>query len=207
ALPRKRARNASRSRSNSSSSGPKGPVGASAGSRARAAFRFQGHTSWHTSHPNTHSPIASRNSSGISPRCSIVRYAMHRRASRAYGPTNAWVGQASRHAVHVPHRSGRRSSHSSSPVVRTLPLNKYEPVVAATREVIHRRGVASLEPAREGGAGLGRPRRPYRHAVEAELARPRLDRSREGQADERHVLRAFTTRWARVSVRPPSSRN
>src|SRR2546422_2266143 len=63
--------------------------------------------------------MASPSASEMSPRCSIVRYAMHRRASSAYGPTNACVGHASRHAVQVPHRSGSRASHSSSAVVRS----------------------------------------------------------------------------------------
>src|SRR2546425_1171432 len=43
--------------------------------------------------------------------------------------------------------------------------------------------------------------------VEAELTRGGLHRLAESEADQGHVLRAFTTRWARVSVRPPSSRN
>src|SRR5207244_4054000 len=43
--------------------------------------------------------------------------------------------------------------------------------------------------------------------IEAELARARLHHRAEREADQAHVLRAFTTSWARVSVRPPSSRN
>src|SRR5438046_3054887 len=139
--------------------------------------------------------MASPSASEMSPRCSIVRYAMHRRASSAYGPTNAWVAHAPRHAVQVPHRSGSRAPHSSSAVL------------APMREVVHRPRVAGREPALEGGAVLGLTGRPDGHAVEPELARPRLDRPRERQADERHALRALTTRRARVSVRPPSSRN
>ena len=35
--------------------------------------RFQGQTSWQTSHPNTHSPMRGRRSGAIEPRCSMVR--------------------------------------------------------------------------------------------------------------------------------------
>ena len=38
------------------------------------------------------SPIAGRNSAGIAPACSIVRYEMQRRASSRYGATIACVG-------------------------------------------------------------------------------------------------------------------
>src|SRR5438046_6361055 len=60
---------------------------------------------------------------------------MHRRASRAYGPTKAWVGHASRHAVQVPHRSGSRASHSSRAVVSTTPMKNQEPSDGSSRLV------------------------------------------------------------------------
>ena len=44
-----------------------------------------------------------RSSSGMSPRCSIVRYEMQRVAVEHAGATSACVGHASRHSVQVPH--------------------------------------------------------------------------------------------------------
>src|SRR5205807_8311215 len=101
--------------------------------------------------------------------------------------------------VYEPH-GNRRSTPGQEPVGTA-------PVLAPRREVVHRPRGAGREPALEGGAVLGRFGLPDGHAVVPELARPRLDRPRERQADERHALRALTTRRARVSVRPPSSRN
>src|SRR5206468_5465371 len=74
-------------------------------------------------------------------------------------------------------------------------------------EVGHRPGVAGVEPRLELGAVLWRLRRADRDPVEAQLECLRLHRAAQREADQRHALRAFTTRWARVSVRPPSSRN
>ena len=86
---------------------PAPPRGSNSASTAIGALRFHGHTSWQMSHPNTCRPIRSINSGAISPLCSMVRYEMHLVASILYGAINAPVGQASRHRVHVPHRSGR----------------------------------------------------------------------------------------------------
>src|SRR5260370_22390151 len=69
-------------------------------------FRFHGQTSWQISQPQTCRPIGSRNSSGIVPRSSIVKYAMQRLASSTYGSTIACVGHASRQRRQVPQRSG-----------------------------------------------------------------------------------------------------
>src|SRR5947207_3360508 len=65
----------------------------------------------------------------------MVRYAMQRRASSAYGASNAAVGQASRHAVHVPQRSGNVAWARSAAVVSTSPMKKYEPRPGASRFV------------------------------------------------------------------------
>src|SRR5215469_4928605 len=71
----------------------------------RADLRFHGQTSWQMSQPKTVEPIAARNSSGITPRSSIVKYAIQRRASSTYGSTSASVGQASMQRVQEPQRS------------------------------------------------------------------------------------------------------
>ena len=42
---------------------------------------FQGQTSWQISHPKTCRPIPSINPASIAPRCSMVKYEMHRAAS------------------------------------------------------------------------------------------------------------------------------
>ncbi len=47
-------------------------------------------------------PIAARNSTGIGPGASIVRYEMQRRASSRCGATIAAVGQMAMQAVQVP---------------------------------------------------------------------------------------------------------
>ena len=82
-----------------------------------------------------------------------------------------------------------------------------EPVGAAELEVAHRAGIAGVQPRLELGGVLGGRGRTDRDPIEAELERPRLHGLTEGEADQGHALRAFTTSWARVSVRPPSSRN
>jgi hypothetical protein len=86
----------------SASGGGGGVPRASATSRVGGAWRFHGQTSWQMSQPKSQSPIGAWNSSAMAPRCSIVRYAMQRRASSAYGAGSAPVGHAVRHAVHVP---------------------------------------------------------------------------------------------------------
>jgi hypothetical protein len=55
---------------------------ASAPSRAARANLFHGQTARQSSQPKTRLPIALRNSGAICPLCSMVRYAMQRRASR-----------------------------------------------------------------------------------------------------------------------------
>ena len=50
----------------------------------------------------TADPMFQLTSADTSPRCSIVKYAIHRWASMAYGACKAWVGQACRQRVHVP---------------------------------------------------------------------------------------------------------
>src|SRR6516165_5384989 len=76
--------------------------------------------------------MASRNSSGIGARSSMVRYEIHRRASSTYGSTSASVGHASRHCRQFPHKSGGGvsagpSDEGNSKEVKTTPRNNHEP--------------------------------------------------------------------------------
>ena len=82
-----------------------------------------------------------------------------------------------------------------------------EALGAPPRQIVHRAGVAGVEPALERRAVLGRPGRAERDRVEAEPEGPRPHRLGERARAEPHAFRALTTRWARVSVRPPSVRN
>ena len=70
-----------------------GADGANAASPVTGALRFHGHAVWQRSQPNCHSPIRDPSSALVSPRCSMVRYEMHRRASSTYGATKASHGQ------------------------------------------------------------------------------------------------------------------
>src|SRR5207244_2958395 len=81
-----------------------------------------------------------------------------------------------------------------------------EALGARLLQVVHRPRAAVVEPALEGGA-VREPGGPDGHPVEAQLERARLHRLGERQADECHAFLARTCRCARVSVRPPSSRN
>ena len=93
---------------------------------------FHGHTSWQISQPKICIPIPARSSSGIGPCSSMVRYAMHRRASidhQSPAGTNASVGQASMQRVHVPHRSGGGRSGVRSSEVISSPEKKPRPAL------------------------------------------------------------------------------
>ncbi len=64
----------------------------------------------------------------MSPLNSMVRYEMHRRLSRTRGAGKAPVGQASRHRVHVPHRSvSKGASSARSRFVRTTAMKHSDP--------------------------------------------------------------------------------
>src|SRR5207248_4815856 len=97
------------------------------------ALRFQGQTSWQISQPKTWRPIFSRIGTGISPRFSLVKYAMQREAQSCRGATIASVGQASMQRVQVPHRSGATSIFSfetnaeNSSEVTITPRKIHEP--------------------------------------------------------------------------------
>src|SRR5438093_440269 len=82
-----------------------------------------------------------------------------------------------------------------------------EPRLARLGEIIHRPGAAGVEPALEVGGVWRRAGGSDRDAIEAELERAGLHRLRERHRGEHHVFLAMTCRCARVSVRPPSSRN
>ena len=82
------------------------------------AKRFQGQAARQSSQPKMRSPMAGRRSSGMEPRCSMVRYEMHRRASSVKGAGRAPVGQALRQRVQDPQRLCSGASGSSSAVVR-----------------------------------------------------------------------------------------
>ncbi|ODT04187.1 MAG: hypothetical protein ABS52_05920 [Gemmatimonadetes bacterium SCN 70-22] len=87
-----------------------------------------GHTSWQMSHPYSSSPSNGRKASGISPRCSMVRYEMHLRASSCRGPSKASVGQASRHRVQFPHRSASNGALGcNSSATNSDPMKKNDP--------------------------------------------------------------------------------
>src|SRR5258708_28165374 len=84
--------------------------------------------------------MGSRNSDGIAPRNSIVRYEMQRRASSMYGSTRALVGHASMHNVQFPHRSGAGvsaefSDAARSSVVTITPRNNHDPRSSLMRQV------------------------------------------------------------------------
>src|SRR6185312_902831 len=71
----------------------------------------------------------------------------------------------------------------------------------------HGARVAGVEPGLERLTVLGRISGADRDPIEAELSGTRLHDGTERQTEEAHALRALTMSWARVSVRPPSSRN
>ena len=108
-------------------------LAANAASPVIPARAFQGHTSWQISQPKTCLPTPSRNSSGIAPRSSIVRYEMHRRESSRHVPspagTNASVGQASMHRRQLPQRSaaGPPNSPSISSDTSSTPRKYHDP--------------------------------------------------------------------------------
>ena len=110
--------------------GPDTVVADRASSGAGARRALMGHASWHRSQPNAHVPISGRSSSGIAPRCSMVRYAMHRRASITPGATIAPVGHAGMHARHVPQprllglSGGRRSDNRISASITYEPASR-----------------------------------------------------------------------------------
>ena len=79
-LPRRLSRYAVSSSARSPASGGCRP-GPNAASAVAGARRFQGQTSWHTSQPKARRRRRRGARRGIGPRCSIVRYEMHRRAS------------------------------------------------------------------------------------------------------------------------------
>ncbi len=87
------------------------------------------------SHPYSQSPIPVASSPGISPRCSIVRYEMHRRASSWYGAVIAAVGHASMHRRQVPHRSTAGSSASSAKLVNISPRKTHDPIFSLITHV------------------------------------------------------------------------
>src|SRR5271157_4405627 len=93
---------------------PHPPRGWNSAKVVTGALRLNGQTSWQISQPYTCLPMASRNSSGIFPRNSMVRYEMQRRASSTYGSTSAPVGQASRHCRQFPQRSAGGASAGAS---------------------------------------------------------------------------------------------
>src|SRR5690606_17308655 len=69
--------------------GSPGPRDVNAGSdEGEENLRLKGHPSWQMSQPNTRLPINGRSSRGIAPRCSLVRYEMHRRASMIGAPVS-----------------------------------------------------------------------------------------------------------------------
>jgi hypothetical protein len=72
-------------------------------------------------------PIAARNSTGIGPACSIVRYEMQRRASSRYGATIARVGQTSRQAVQRPQWSAWAGVRGSGMSTQISPRKNIEP--------------------------------------------------------------------------------
>src|SRR5712692_10808964 len=74
------------------------------------------------------------------PRSSIVRYAIHRLASRTYGSTIAAVGQASMHRRQFPHKSGGGASPgasegANSSEVMITPRKNIEPISSLIRQV------------------------------------------------------------------------
>src|SRR5208283_3299028 len=79
------------------------------------------------SHPYTHWSNRGSSDLSISPRCSTVRYEMHLFESTTYGSTIAFVGHASRQAVHVPQKSSIGVSYSRSSVEIISPRNTHEP--------------------------------------------------------------------------------
>src|SRR5439155_64393 len=82
-----------------------------------------------------------------------------------------------------------------------------EPRLARLGQIVHRPGAAGVEPALEVGGVRRRAGGSDRDAIEAELERAGLHQLRERHRGEHHVFLAMTCRCARVSVRPPSSRN
>src|SRR5262249_18157828 len=84
---------------------------------------------------------------------------------------------------------------------------RIEPVRAPAIEIAHRARVPGVEPRLERVAVLRGLGGAERDSIEAELSRPGLHHRAERETDQAHALRAFTISWARVSVRPPSSRN
>src|SRR3954462_3255302 len=80
-------------------------------------------------------PMALRNSLGIGPLLSMVKYEMQRRASSLYGAGKADVGQMSRQARHEPQLSAPALSRGRSSVVKIAPRNSHEPNSRETRLV------------------------------------------------------------------------
>jgi hypothetical protein len=72
-------------------------------------------------------PIGVRNSSGMLPLSSIVRYEMQRFASSRYGPRMAWVGQISMQRLQLPQCALAGGSIGSGRSVYSSPRKKYEP--------------------------------------------------------------------------------
>ena len=117
--------------------------GARAGSAVTGARRFQGHTSWQMSQPNTWRPMPGRSGSGTGPAQldgEVRRCTGANRAPRLVLPgtpvgTMAAVGHASMQRVHEPQRSaggwsGARSSDSNS-----SPRKNHEPRAWLIRQV------------------------------------------------------------------------
>src|SRR5262249_42289056 len=119
-----------------SSRGPGPDWGLSSGHSDSAENRLNGHTSWQTSHPKTHSPSPSLNSRGIAPLFSMVRYDRHRRESSLYAPANAPVGQAVMHLVQLPQLTCVAGSSGSSATFTNISARKnHEPRLGCSKLV------------------------------------------------------------------------
>src|SRR6185295_19955512 len=105
-------------------------IGVNSTSSVGLLNRFQGHTSWQISQPNAHLSNLPFTSSGISISFnSMVKYEIHLLPSTTLPGRMAFVGQASIHLVHVPHRSfANASSCSSSRSVINVAIKKNEPL-------------------------------------------------------------------------------
>ena len=121
---------------------------------------------------------------------------MHLRASIRWGPSNAWVGQASRQRVQLPQWSGAGASGSSSRLVRMTPRNSQLP--CSRRDEV---GVLAL-PADPGGGG----QRLFHHRrgvdEHLELAPGLLDQP-AGERFERLLDRLVIVAALRIDRDPP----
>ncbi len=78
--------------------------GSNSGSACAVLLLFHGQTSWHISQPNIRSSSCCGFASVNGPRCSIVQYERHLRASTTPGCTIAPVGHESMQRVQLPHK-------------------------------------------------------------------------------------------------------